>query len=160
MNQEGLFQKAWHITKMPARDVRYKVTADDVKRMQQLSEQGMGQAAIARLLQEEGIPASTGIVHYWVNEGSRMRQREKNAKRSYIPGSPEDTVRIQRDQEKRRENWDADPDMRLRHNIQSAKDETRSDRHTIQGMTMEEAEALMQSGKLKRPNAKIPEEEI
>jgi hypothetical protein len=50
--------------------------------------------------------------------------------------------------------------MRLRHNIQSAKDETRSDRHTIQGMTMEEAEALMQSGKLKRPNAKIPEEEI
>ena len=159
LNMVDAFSMAWSVVKMPARDRRYTVTADDVKRMQELSEQGMSQAAIWKLFNSEGMPVSRGIVHNWVNEGSRMRQREKNAKRTYIPGSPEDTMRIQRDQEKRRENWDADPDMQLRHNIQSAKDETRSDRHTVQGMTMEEAEALMESGELKRPNAKIPEED-
>ena len=153
------FNRAWNLVKMPARDRRYTVTADDVKRMQELSEQGMSQAAIWKLFVSEGIPVSRGIVHYWVNEGSRMRQREKNAKRTYIPGSPEDTMRIQRDQEKRRENWDADPDMQLRHNIQSAKDEKRVKRRTVEGMTMEEAESLMESGELKRPNAKIPEED-
>ena len=47
--------------------------------------------------------------------------------------------------------------MKLRHNIQSAKDETRSERHTVKGMKMTEAEKLLESGKLKRPNAKIPE---
>ena len=153
------FDQAWDVVKMPARDRRYTVTADDVKRMQELSEQGMSQAAIWKLFVSEGIPVSRGIVHYWVNEASRMAQREKNAKRRVIPGSEEHAHKIVRDQEKRRENWDADPDMQLRHNIQSAKDETRSDRHTVQGMTMEEAEALIQSGKLKRPNAKIPEED-
>ena len=88
-----------------------------------------------------------------------MAQREKNAKRRVIPGSEEHAHKIVRDQEKRRENWDADPDMQLRHNIQSAKDEKRVKRRTVEGMTMEEAEALMESGELKRPNAKIPEED-
>jgi len=158
MNQEGLFQKAWHITKMPARDTRYKVTADDVKRMQQLSEQGMGQTAIARLLQEEGIPVSTGIVHYWVNEASRNSQRLKNAKRTYVPGSAENQARIARDMVKRKKNWEVDPDMRLRHAIQSAKDEKRVQRKTIGDMSMGEAEELLNSGKLQRPNLKIPED--
>jgi len=145
---------------MPARDRRYTVTADDVKRMQELSEQGMSQAAIWKLFNSEGTPVSRGIVHYWVNEASRMAQREKNAKRKVIPGTDEYDHKIVRDQEKRRENWEVDPDMRLRHNIQSAKDETRSDRHTIQGMTMEEAEAKLRSGELSRPNAKIPEKDL
>lgn len=153
------FDQAWDVVKMPARDRRYTVTADDVKRMQELSEQGMSQAAIWKLFNSEEIPVSRGIVHYWVNEASRMKQREKNAKRYYIPGSPEHIERIQRDQEKRRENWEADPDMKLRHGIQAAMGETRSQRHTVQGLTMEEAEAKMRSGELTRPNAKIPEED-
>jgi len=158
MNQEGLFQKAWHITKMPARDVRYKVTADDVKRMQQLSEQGMGQSAIARLLQEEGIPVSTGIVHYWVNETSRNSQRMKNAKRRYVVGSEENQARIARDMAKRKKNWEVDDDMRFRHAIQSAKDEKRSKRRTVEGMSMSDAEDLLFDRELTRPNSKIDEE--
>jgi len=155
MMSEGLFNKAWHVVKMPARDVRYKVTADDVARIQELSQQGMGQAAIARLLQDEGLPVSTGIVHYWVNEDSRNKQRLKNAKRTYDPDSEENQRRIERDQDKRRKNWEEDPDMKLRHNIQSAKDEQRAKRHTIQGMSMADAEKLLDSGKLQRPNSKI-----
>jgi hypothetical protein len=158
MNQEGLFQKAWQITKMPARDVRYKVTADDVKRMQQLSEQGMGQAAIARLLQEEGLPVSTGIVHYWVNEASRNAQRLKNAKRRYVAGSAENQARIERDAAKRKKNWKVDDDMRLRHAIQSAKDEKRSKRRTVEGISMSDAEKLLSNRELTRPNSKIDED--
>ena len=62
---------------MPAKDKRYKVTADDVKRMQELSEGGMSQAAICRALRADGKDVSTGIVHYWVNAESRKKQREK-----------------------------------------------------------------------------------
>ena len=142
---------------MPAKDERYKVTAADVERMQELYAQGMSQAAITRTLNDEGIPVTAGIVHYWVNEESRKKQREKNARRSYAPGSEENKRRIARDQAKRKKNWQADPKMRLRHNIQSAKDEPRSERHTVQGLTRAEADKLLESGKLQRPNAKIPE---
>lgn len=155
MTSEGLFNKAWHVVKMPARDVRYKVTADDVARIQELSQQGMGQAAIARLLQDEGLPVSTGIVHYWVNEDSRNKQRLKNAKRTYDPNSEENQRRIERDQDKRRKNWAVDSNMRLRHDIQGAKDEKRVERRTVRGMSMAEAEELLNSGKLQRPNSKI-----
>jgi len=143
---------------MPAKDQRYKVTADDVKRMQELSERGMSQAAIWKLLVEE-IPLSRGMVHYWVNEESRKKQREKNARRKYVPGTLEHSLRVERDQQKRKENWKADPDMKLRHTIQSAKDESRVPRHTVKGMKMSEAEKLLDSGKLQRSNAKIPEED-
>ena len=152
---KSLFNQAWHVVKMPARDVRYKVTADDVARIQELSQQGMGQAAIARLLQDEGLPVSTGIVHYWVNEDSRNKQRLKNAKRTYDPNSEENQRRIERDQVKRRQNWREDSDMQLRHNIQSAIDEKRVKRQSVHGMSMADAEKLLDSGKLQRPNSKI-----
>jgi len=144
---------------MPAKDKRYKVTADDVKRMQELSEGGMSQAAICRALRADGKDVSTGIVHYWVNAESRKKQREKNACRRYEPGTLEHKIRLERDQEKRKENWEADPDMKLRHEIQSAKDEYRQKRRTVKGIEMDEAEKLLDSGKLQRRNAKIPEEE-
>tara|TARA_B100001778_G_C18525379_1_gene600892 strand:- start:536 stop:970 length:435 start_codon:yes stop_codon:yes gene_type:complete len=144
---------------MPAKDKRYKVTADDVKKMQELSESGMSQTAICRVLRDEGKDVSTGIVHYWVNAESRKKQREKNARRRYEPGTLEHSLRVERDQQKRKENWEADPSMKLRHTIQSAKDETRARRRSVKGMMMSEAEKLLASGKLQRRNAKIPEEE-
>ena len=88
---------------MPAKDKRYKVTADDVKRMQELSEGGMSQAAICRALRADGKDVSTGIVHYWVNAESRKKQREKNARRKYEPGTLEHKIRLERDQQKRKE---------------------------------------------------------
>ena len=153
------FDRAWALVKMPARDRRYKITQEDVEYMRELRESGMSYGAISRQLIEEGIPASPGIVLYWTNEASRMAQRAKNAKRKYEPGSEENARRIARAQEKRNENWEADPDMKLRHEIQSALGETRSDRHTIQGVDMDEATEWIESGELTRPNAKIPERE-
>ncbi len=155
MMSKSLFNQAWHVVKMPARDVRYKVTADDVARIQELSQQGMSQAAIARLLQDEGLPVSAGIVHYWVNEDSRNKQRLKNAKRTYDPNSEENQRRIERDQEKRRKNWAVDSNMQLRHEIQSAIDEKRVKRQSVDGMSMVDAKKLLDSGKLQRPNSKI-----
>ena len=67
------------------------------------------------------------------------------------------TERIQRDMQKRRENWNADPEMQLRHTIQSANDEKRSKRKTVQGMKMSKAKKLLKSGKLQRKNAKMEE---
>ncbi len=153
------FDRAWDVLKMPARDRRYAVTNEDVERIQALTAQGMSQAGIARLLNEEGKPVSVGIVHYWANEASRLKQREKNAKRKYEPGSVENAMRIKRDQQKRKENWEADPDMKLRHAIQSAIGETRANRKTVAGMSMEDAENKIRSKELTRPNAKIPEKE-
>ncbi len=155
------FNRAWSVVKMPARDVRYKITPEDVERMREMKASGMSMAAISRQLIEEGIPASPGIVNYWTNEASRMAQRAKNAKRRYEPGSEENTMRIARDQAKRKANWDADPEMKLRHNIQSAMDEKRPthQRHTVQGVDLDEARKWIESGELTRPNAKIPERE-
>ena len=82
---------------MPAKDKRYKVTADDVKTMQGLSESGMSQTAIWRLFVEKGISISLATVHYWVNEESRKKQRKKNARRKYVPGTLENSLRVERD---------------------------------------------------------------
>ena len=153
------FEQAWSLIKMPAKDRRYKITPEDVARMEEMRERGMSLRAISEQLMEEGIPASQGIVLYWTNAASREKQRAKNALRRVIPRTPEHAAKIVRDQAKRKENWKADPDMRLRHEIQSAIDETRADRKTIRGMTMDEARDMLASGKLSRPNAKIPEED-
>lgn len=154
------FDTAWELIKMPARDRRYTLTEDDIKRISQLASEGMSQAAIMRLFNEEGIPVTRGIVHYWANEASRMKQRAKNALRRYEPGSEENARRIARDQEKRRENWAVDPEMKERHELQSTKDETRSTRHTFRGKPVEEAMKRLESGELRRPNAKVSEDDL
>ena len=143
------------IRKMPAKDRRYTVTKKDVKRMQDLYSKGMTQADIWRLFNKEGIPVSRGIVQYWTNEESRTKQREKNAKRRYVPGSAEHAHKIQRDMDKRRENWKADPEMKLRHNLQAGLNEKRSKVYSVQGMPAKEARELLESGKLQRKNRKI-----
>ena len=97
-----------------------------------------------------GVSYSTA--YYWINDEARAKQRAKVAKRTHPPG---DKSRIKRDQNKRQQNWRADPEMRLRHNIQSAKDEKRLKRKTVAGMKMEEAEDLLKSGQLQRRNRKM-----
>lgn len=137
-----------------ARDKRYKINQDSIEIMQGLREQGHSYASIARIMSEShNTPISGGTALYWLNAEQRAKQREKNAKRRVIPGTLEYANKIVRDQEKRRENWENDPDMKLRHGIQSALDETRSQRHTLGDMTMDEAKRRMSS--LVRPNAKL-----
>jgi len=162
------------ILKMPAKDARYKVTQEDIKEMNRLKAEGKRHGEIWRIINKPHIdkikaenpeldikdirgPFSKGIVTYWTSEESRKKQREKNAKRKYVAGSPEDIRRKKRDQQKRKRNWKADPDMKLRHEIQSAKDEKRADRKTVRGIDIKYAKNLLDSGKLQRNNKKVDE---
>jgi len=143
------------VLKTPAKDVRYKVTQEDIDRMRELKETGMSLQAISNQFVEEGKSISRGIIQYWTNEESRRKQREKNAKRRYDPDSEENRRRIQRDMEKRKKNFAEDPDMKLRHNIQSTIDEKRFPRHSVKGRKIEDARELLESGKLQRKNRKM-----
>jgi len=151
------------ILKMPAKDKRYKINQEDIDFMNRLKQEGKSNTEIRLELGKKiseggrGKQISRATVIYWTNKEQRDKQRAKNAKRSYVKGSPEDIRRKQRDSQKRRENWRADPDMRLRHEIQSAKDEKRSGRRTVRGMDIKDAKKLLDSGKLQRDNKKVEE---
>jgi len=150
------------LLKTPARDVRYKVTQEDIDRMRELRESGLSQQAISNLFAEEGKNISRNIIQYWTNEESRKKQRAKNAKRRYDPDSEENKRRIQRDMEKRRKNFAADSEMETRHRIQRALDEKRFPRHSVKvnpeshrRMDIDNARRLLESGKLQRKNRKM-----
>ena len=128
-------------------DARYKVTQEDIHEMRHLRKGGMTYEKIAKHF---GISSSTAV--YWCNKEFREKQRRKVAKRRY---EPRDQRRIQRDMKKRKQNWLQNPDTKLRHTIQSAKDESRSMRKTVNGIPFEEAEKLLDNGDLKTPNSKM-----
>jgi len=145
-----------NVLKTPAKDKRYKIKPEDVELMKKLRGDGLSYAAVAKILTEEhDIPISWSTVAYWTDEEYRRKMREKNAKRRVVPGSAEHAHKIQRDMEKRKKNWEADPDMKLRHNIQSSLNEKRSNVHSVQGLSAKEAKELLESGKLQRKNRKI-----
>ena len=56
------------------------------------------------------------------------------------------------DYKKRKENWKETPASYLKHSVHSAKAETRSNRHTVLGMDIAEAEAAALTN---RPNKKV-----
>jgi len=128
-------------------DKRYKVDQDVIDSMRQMRLSGLSYAKIGLA---HGVSGSTAL--YWIDEKQRLKQRKKNAKRAH---SPKDLNRISRDMQKRRENWNTNPDMVLRHTIQSAKDEKRIKRKTVRGMPMKEAIKKLDSGELKTPNNKM-----
>ena len=132
---------------MPAKDRRYRVTPLIIESMRRMRLTGASYQKIA-----DTHEVSFGTAYYWINDKYREEKRAINAKRAYAPG---DKQRIQRDQQKRKENWRADPEMKLRHTLQSAKDEKRIQRKTVKGMSMKEAEKVLKSGELKRPNRKM-----
>ena len=138
---------SWKGILKAAKDRRYKINQEIIDDMREMRESG---ASYQKIADEYGVSRSTAL--YWTNEEQREKQRAKTAKRTH---PPKDKRRIKRDAEKRRENWEADSDMKLRHAIQSAIDEKRLDRKTVQGMTMEEAKKLLESGKLQRKNRKF-----
>ena len=148
---------------MPAEDRRYKINQEDINFMNRLKQEGMSNTEIRLELGKKiseggkGKQISNATVIYWTNKEQRDKQRAKNARRSYVKGSPEDIRRKKRDAKKRKENWKIDPEMKLRHTIQSAKDEKRSGRKTVRGMDMKDATKLLDSGKLQRDNKKVEE---
>lgn len=128
-------------------DARYTITQEQVDHARILALQGMKKTRIAEI---------TGLsryqVYYWTNDEARERIREKNAQRTHEPG---DAKRIAHITEKRKERWAKNPDSKLAHQISSAANETRVKRKSVQGMDIEEAINLRDSGALKVPNAKI-----
>tara|TARA_R100000781_G_scaffold37384_1_gene26439 strand:+ start:602 stop:1051 length:450 start_codon:yes stop_codon:yes gene_type:complete len=145
------------VLKSPAKDRRYKLTQEDITQMNKLKEEGKSNTEIRLAISKRGKEISNATVIYWTDKEQREKQRAKNAKRKYVKGSLEDIARKKRDVDKRRENWKVDSDMRLRHEIQSAKDEKRSGRKTVRGMDIKDAKTLLSSGKLQRSNKKVEE---
>jgi len=150
------------VMKTPAKDRRYKLTAEDIDTIRRLRKENSLNQTKRILAEEYGINISTATIVYWVNEESRKNKRLKNAKRTYVPGSEESKRRIARDADKRRANWEADPDMKLRHKLQQAIDEDKQDnrfRHTItvdgKTYTLDEAKKIIEGGTLKRKNRKM-----
>ena len=147
------------VMKTPAKDRRYKLTAEDIETIRRLRKENSLNQTKRILAEEYGINISTATIVYWVNEESRKNKRLKNARRRYISGSDEDKRRIARDADKRRANWESDPDMELRHRLQGAIDENRSKRHIItfdgKTYTLDEAKKIIEGGTLRRKNRKM-----
>ena len=152
------------VMKTPAKDRRYKLTAEDIDTIRRLRKENSLNQTKRILSEEYGINISTATIHYWTNEESRKKQRMKVAQRRYVPGSEESKRRIARDADKRRANWEVDPDMKLRHKLQQAIDEDRGDRKagnrytiTVDGKTytLDEAKKLIAGGTLRRKNRKM-----
>ena len=150
------------LMKTPAKDRRYKLTAEDIDTIRRLRKENSLNQTKRILSEEYGINISTATIVYWTNEESRKDKRLKNARRRYVPGSEESKRRIARDSDKRRANWEADPDMKLRHKLQQAIDEDRSSKTfryniTVDGKTytLDEAKEIIEGGTLRRKNRKM-----
>lgn len=128
-------------------DYRYKVSQEQIDMMRRQRRDGLTFQAIADY---HGV--SYGTAYYWINHDFRTQHRKRSAKRRHSKG---DTARINRTVSKAKQNRLRDPKTRLRHSIQSAKDETRAERKSVQGMQIKEARKLLDSGKLNRKNRKM-----
>ena len=127
-------------------DARYTITQEQVDEARRLVMSGMKKTKVAEI---------TGLsryqVYYWTNDEARETIRKRNAKRTHEPG---DKARMDYITEKRKERWAKNPDSKLAHQISSAVNETRVKRKSVQGMDIDEAINLRDSGALKVPNAK------
>lgn len=149
----------FNVMKTPAKDRRYKLTAEGIETVRRLRKENTLSQTKRILAEEYDINISTATIVYWTDEESRNKQRMKNARRKYVSGSDEDKRRIARDADKRRANWKADPDMKLRHRLQQAIDENRSQRNIInfdgKTYTLDEAKKIIEGGTLRRKNRKM-----
>lgn len=129
-------------------DYRYKITQEEIEKARELRATGLSQQKIA-----DQLGLTRNQVQYWTNDESRKKQREKNAKyNNWSDMTDEQKARkLAVDYKKRRENWKETPATYLKHSVHSAKSETRSNRHTVLGMDIADAEKATQN----RPNKKV-----
>ena len=130
------------------KDNRYKVDQFMVNEMRLCREAGMSYQKIA---DEFEVSYSTAL--YWTNDEQREKQRAKNAKRRKTGDELKKSIEV--DMERRRKLLQTDKKAKLKHAIESANNETRSKRHKVLGIKLEDANELLKSGKLNRPNAKV-----
>lgn len=124
------------------KDRRYKVTEKDIARMRSLRSNGMPYRVIA----EEIGGISWATAQYWANSAQRFKSRLRNAKRRHTPDEQE--KRIVRDLQRRKMKWKIDPILKLKHDIECALRDKRSNRKTVRGVPIETAKEMMQSGEL------------
>ena len=130
------------------KDKRYKVDQFTVNEMRLCRESGMSYQAIA-----DDFEVSYSTALYWTNTEQREKQRAKNAKRTKTGAELKRSMEV--DMERRRMLLQTDKKAKLKHAIESANNEKRSKRHKVLGLDLQEANDLLKSGKLNRPNAKI-----
>jgi len=130
-------------------DYRYKITQEEIEKARELRATGLSQQKIA-----DQLGLTRNQVQYWTNDESRKKQREKNAKyNNWSDMTDEQKARkLAVDYKKRRENWKETPATYLKHSVHSAKSETRSNRHTVLGMDIADAEKAANAN---RPNKKV-----
>lgn len=130
-------------------DYRYKITKEEIEKARELRATGLSQQKIA-----DQLGLTRNQVQYWTNDESRKKQREKNAKyNNWSDMTDEQKARkLAVDYKKRRENWKETPATYLKHSVHSAKSETRSNRHTVLGMDIADAEKAASAN---RPNKKV-----
>ena len=130
-------------------DYRYKITKEEIEKARELRATGLSQQKIA-----DQLGLTRNQVQYWTNDESRKKQREKNAKyNNWSDMTDEQKARkLAVDYKKRRENWKETPATYLKHSVHSAKSETRSNRHTVLGMDIADAEKAANAN---RPNKKV-----
>jgi predicted transcriptional regulator len=129
-------------------DFRYKITPEQIEEARELRASGLSQQKVANLM---GLTRNQ--VQYWTNDESRKKQRAKNAKYNNwaTMSEAEKRRRIQQDAKKRKLNWEETPTTYLKHSLNAAKAEKRSNRKTVLGMSLAEAEAAVEG----RPNKKV-----
>ena len=130
-------------------DYRYKITQEEIEKARELRATGLSQQKIA-----DQLGLTRNQVQYWTNDESRKKQREKNAKyNNWSDMTDEQKARkLAVDYKKRRENWKETPATYLKHSVHSAKSETRSNRHTVLGMDIADAEKAANAN---RPNKQV-----
>lgn len=124
------------------KDGRYKVTQDEIKKIQSLRSQGMTYKLIAEKI--GGITWATA--QYWSNSAQRSKSRLRNARRRHSPEEQE--RRIVRDLRRRNEKWKINPTLRLKHDIECAIRDKRSKRKTVRGVPLEIAKEMMEKNEL------------
>tara|TARA_Y100001937_G_C6974406_1_gene264824 strand:- start:107 stop:505 length:399 start_codon:yes stop_codon:yes gene_type:complete len=130
------------------KDKRYKVDQFTVNEMRLCREAGMSYQAIA-----DDFEVSYSTALYWTNEEQREKQRAKIAKRRKTGAELKRSIEV--DTQRRRKLLQTDKKAKLKHAIESANNEKRSKRNKVLGLDLEEANEILKSGKLNRPNAKI-----
>ena len=124
-------------------DSRYKVTQEQVIKARDMRKKGYKVKDIA-----EFCGMSLGTVTYWTNDDSRAKQKEKNRKNRGQRDNARDNAR-------RKQSWKETPRTYLKHQLNSAKAETRAKRHTVQGININTLNDMNNKGMLDRPNSKI-----
>lgn len=129
-----------------ALDVRYKVNQELVNQMRFLRIFYSLQKIADYILDNRGLKISTSTVNYWTSDKAKKAQLKNNAKQKIKTRAKETLIekkaRIKRQGEYRLINWKRNPKIKFVHDIHSAKNETRSKRHTVQGLDIKKAISL------------------